>query len=156
MKKTILLFIAILGLGLNALGQDAKIITSGDYKQIGVDFKRCFEDEGKVYVDLMLVNNSGGEFKLQIYERSMAYDDEGNAYSAKSETDMRLGKFTVGGVSKEIGSFYTSVELPPAVSLKARVEILGIDKFASSFQLIKLEFKDGSIELRNVPISRDE
>ncbi len=153
--KRFVLFIAILCIGYNAFAQDVKIITTDDYRQVGVEFKRCFEEDGKVYLDLLLVNNSGEDFNCQIFDRSMAYDDEGNAYSAKGESEMRLGKFTMGGVSKEIGSFYTTVNLPVAVSLKARVEILGIDKFASSFQLVKLAFKGGDIEIRNVPITRE-
>lgn len=132
--------------------------------------KRCYVQNDKCILDLLVTNNTGSTIKSFMFDsfhtypvHSMAYDDEGNKYpfcspvgnspskKFSNEETMINGCTNYSGILK--------FELPAGLTVKARIVLNDFDEYASMLTLVNLGFGDqlypGTLELRNVPVTRE-
>ncbi len=170
--KFITTLAAVLSLGSVCFAQVEVI---GPAEGIEVQFKRCISEGNVAYLDFLITNRTKSDVKAQpqasirLYDmnyQTIAYDDEGNTYLSENYNgEMKIGTLTLSGISYPAGSFYQEVVLPVGISIKGRVEINGLDRFATSFQMVSIAFRgtmtenpygQAMISFKNVPITRDE
>lgn len=166
MKKIVLISLMFI-LSVTAFAQISATINNPN---ITIQFKRCIVVSNTAYLDFLIVNNIGYDFRMHAYyqnydnhEDSIAYDDEGNSYRVNGEKS--LIACTLGSVTHFMTSLNGRSEtIPNGIPLKCRLEIGGVDRYATVFPLVKLQVSTSlephnrhfrTIEFRNVPITRE-
>lgn len=167
MKKSLLLTCMLF---LMSITMNAQVKITRQYLPIELDVKvkRCVVSGNQGYIDLVFTNYTGhsiGEFFILPYNgdvkysETVAYDDEGKVYYYQSNGS-DIHKITLGG--KDGKSYNT---FPEDVPVKMRIELTNISEFATEFTLLNINFRgylspnnndDGSITIRNIPITRVE
>ncbi len=171
MKKILATLAGILALGTAAFAQ-VEVINPAP--GIEVQFKRCIAKNDTVHVDFLITNHTGKEViahpmeSIKFYEenfQSIAYDDEGNTYFAYGDRKMKINRLTLSGITYPLDNFYLDVTLPVDIGVRGRLEIIGLDKFATKFQSLSIAFRgtmndryngQTKVVFKNVPITRDE
>ena len=134
MKKIILSFALLLCMCVGAIAQTKVLYNNGP---IGLDwkFKRSFVQGTTLVVDFTVTNNTGRDLtEFRPYRSGfdeqgksigvVAYDDEGNMYSGDYQPNQI-------GFSFANQYDYNPISLPTGNMIKARVQIKGIDEFAT-------------------------
>lgn len=161
MKK---LFLSAVMLFSMCIGMNAQTKIVFNEGPLGLDFKfkRSFVQGTTLFVDLVASNNTGRDIDIKAnidgFDESfnhygiVAYDDEGNMYNYKQI-----------GVSMANQPNYNSVILPTENMVKVRVQIKGIDEFATEITTfispIYIPERNhtywGVLRVTNIPIPRE-
>ena len=166
MKKIVLISLVYI-LSVTAFAQTSATINNPN---ITIQFKRCIVVSNTAYLDFLIINNLGYDFSMHAYcqnfdnhEDSIAYDDEGNSYRVNAKKG--LVACTLGSVTHLMTSLNGRSEtIPNGIPIKGRLEIGGVDSYATVFPLVKLQVSTSlepynrhfrTIEFRNVPITRE-
>lgn len=166
--------LTVLYLLLAAAGLRAQTTVLPPDDGIEVRFRRCIVRGTTAYLDFTLTNVSDREtVKAVLMDRepyvryegyeTVAYDDEGKVYDCKSN---RIGRVTLGGDTVDRPRFMcTDTPLSNGIPVKVRMEIRGIDEFATTFRLVKVCFRgtmtaeehgQALLQFKDVPLVREQ
>lgn len=161
MKKVLLFLVAIFAFCFqNVYAQDGlKIVTNHpDFK---IKVKRCAASGKTVIIDLILTNEGTNDVEgidgCGGFNRSEAYDDEGNIYK---ERNLKV-KVANSEMYNDMGS--GRFNIPVGVPMKYSVRIEGVPQSAESIARLKLFFyyagwgldDNKPVRISNIPISRN-
>lgn len=147
----------------------SQVKVSINYPDVDVVFKRCIVKGNIAYVDFVMTNNSNEELEIQPRASNAdsdwsTYDDEGNVYRPSESSKRNQLSFSLAGIT--IGNLcynFSYITLPVGIPLKGRLQITGVDDFATQFILVGMKgHVNGSrsggssaiIQLKNIPITR--
>ena len=167
MKKLFLSAVILLCMFVGAVAQ-TKVSFNGP---IGMDwkFKRSFMHGNTLVVDFVVENNMGKDMFCQITTSASgskgsyvlkAYDDEGNVYSDPWYGGTTKFEGKIGGKN----SLYEDETIPRGNLIKVRLQIPGIDEYATLIKTLTIPISCGTsvydkdyVELRvtNIPIPRE-
>lgn len=163
MKKILFAMMALFATcTMSAQDAPTKIITGHpDFK---VQVKRCAASGTTMVVDLVLSNEGTKDIDDIVlvgsaWDRSEAYDDEGNMYKEQNGTNIKIKVSNM----KEYESRESRFRLLTDVPMRVSVRIEGFSATAERIALLKIGVQcrqwglvEGKqITIRNIPISRD-
>lgn len=159
MKKILLILMAMFAFGLqNVSAQDAiKIVTN--HPDFNIKVKRCAASGKTVVIDLVLTNLGTNDVEgIDVFggawDRSEAYDDEGNIYK-----DIRV---KVANKSQYDGTDTGPFNIPTGVPMRVSIQINNVSTSAESIARLKLIVDcrqwdingNKPVKFSNIPISR--
>lgn len=125
-------------------------VTAGS-AEISVEVKRAIAQGNEVAIDLFVTSLTASWGGLDLANRHMIYDDEGNLYE----------RYSVQVVADGGGTY---VNLEKDIPRKFRVVVKEVDEYASRFLLARIRYqarkpngdgiKESEITIRNLPIER--